>query len=182
MSSNPPRANPLSHLWGSFQRAVNDPQVRATPGGVQQYVWQSVRNDFLSRGENLPPGSFQAVNQLLGLAGQQRRAVQNLNRAISDYQRTGLDQAITAQHLAADIDSRSLDARLGGDRYRIRFQAPMTIEGELVNVPLTWDPGLELPQTVSGLLAGLDDAAMAAAQDYDYEYQGEAFSPLVTNL
>jgi hypothetical protein len=166
--------NPLSHLWGSFQAAVNDPDVRAQPGGVQQYVWASVRSDFLSRGENLPPNSFAAVNELLSLAGQQRAANTRLQAAINSYQKTGLDAAIMAEHTAPDIDSRALNEQLLGPAFRIRYEAPFMADGGEIFLPLTWDPGIQIPQSISELMSGLDEAAFTEAGDYGYEYSGGA--------
>lgn len=182
MSANPDPRSLFGHLWGSFQAAVNDPEVRAQPGGVQSYVWQSIRNDYLSKGEPLPAGSFQAVNALLSLAGAQRRASDALDRSIKDFQRTGIDSAITAEHLAPDIDSRGLGDQAGGALYRIRFEAPMAAGEDQFFSRFTWDPGLEVPQTISELLGGLDDAAAAAAEDYDLEYSGDAAILSITTV
>src|SRR5205823_4224852 len=138
--------------------------------------------DFLSKREPLPPGSFQAVNSLLSLAGQQRRATDELDRAIATYRRTGLDQALTGAQIAPDIDSRSLDARLGGAMYRIRYEAAVQVEGDIVMTRFTWDPGLELPQTVSGLLDSLDAEAATAAEDYGWTYDGDAAVLSITSI
>lgn len=182
MASKPDPRSLFGHLWGSFQTAVNDPLVRDQPGGVQQYVWQSVRNDYLSRGEPLPPGSFQGVNALLSLAGQQRRAAAQLGKAIDAYQLTGRETALTSEHMSPDIDTRPLSAQLTGPRLRIRFGAQMTLQGELIVQNFTWDPGLNVPQTVGGLLEGLDEAAAAAAEDYGFEWTGNATVLSVTTI
>ena len=164
--------NPLRGLWGSFQAAVNDPDLRAQPGGVAQYVWASVRNDYLSRGESLPAGSFQAVNELLSLAGQQRRAAQELQRAIDTYQRTGLDQAITASHWAEDINARPLNMRGIGTAGIIRFTADYTAQGVTLPMRISHRTPTFWPQSVSELLDLLDQAAAAHADDYDTEFDG----------
>lgn len=172
MAINP--SNPFSHLWGSFQSAVNDPEIRNVPGGVQQYVWASVRNDYLGRGENLPAGSFAAVNELLSLAGRQRAAATQLGRAVTEFQRTGIDRAIMAgEHTAADIDARSLNQQANGPDWRVRFEYGVTVDGEPVMLRGTWDPGILKPQSVSGLLDAVEQAAQTLAEDYGYEYAGD---------
>ena len=172
----------FGRLWGSFQAAVNDPEVRAVPGGVQMYVWQSIRNDYLSRGESIPAGSFQAVNALLSLAGQQRAANERLQRALDTYQRTGLDQAILGDHMNADIDSRAPNAMPLGPSLRIRFEAGMIVDGQTIFSSFTWDPGLNPPQSASELLAGIEDAANTAAADYEMEYGGSAAILSITTV
>lgn len=176
-----PASNPLSHLWGSFQAAVNDPVVRSQPGGVQSYVWASVRQDFLSRGDPLPAGSFAAVNELLSLAGQQRRARNELQSASNEVFRSGRDQTlIEGSHTALDIDARFPhgDSR---ERWRVGFEYSVLVDGQEVMLRGLWDVGpQEKPQSFSDLQAQIEEAAQVQAADYEYEYAGAAALTQIT--
>lgn len=167
--------NPFAHLWGSYQAAVSDPVLRAQPGGIQQFVWASIRNDFLSKGEVIPAGAFAANNALLSLAGQQRAANLKLQDAITKYRATGIDSAlIAANHTAADIDSRPAHQQPNGPEWRIRFQYGTIVEGEQFTERGTYNPGLGKPQSISQLLGQIDDAAAAISENYGFEYAGGA--------
>ena len=174
MASSSPLQNPFAAQWSAFTGAVNDPTVRATPGGVQMYVWQSIQNDYIARGASLPPNAFQAVNQLLSLAGEQRAKALALQRSDTLYQRTGLDQAVVAQnHIAPAIDS-SLLGSTAGAQYRITYEAAALIDGQNVLLTLTHDAGFNLPQSMSALNFVIQDAANVRLADYGYEFTGEA--------
>lgn len=160
--------------WSAFVAAVYDPQVRATPGGVQQYVWQSLNNYYLSRGEAIPRGSFQAVNALLSLAGQQRNAGLNLSQSLARLERTGIDQAITAAHIAPAIDSTARPQTRFAPQFRAIYQTAQIIDGERQISTLTHDFSYDLPQSLSGLQAEIEAAAQLQAADYGYEWGGEA--------
>ena len=169
-----PQLGDLAHLWPSFVGAVNDPVLRAQPGGIGAYVWASVRNDYLGRGEALPPGAFQAVNAGLSLAGAQRRASLALQQASDFVARTGIDQGITAEHISRAIDAAPLGSQPLGPQHRITYTAGFIIGGVLVDVTLTHDAGYDLPQSISALNDLIDQAAQAAAADYGYEYTGSS--------
>lgn len=162
----------LGRHWGSFLAAVNDPEVRGQPGGVQSFVWQTLRNDYLSRGEPLPAGAFQAVNTLLGVAGSARRASLALARDITEVNRSGLDRSLVAEHLARDIDARDLGQMPLGPEWRIRFEVAFNVEGESLRQWITWDPGLNPPGTVQELLDSSEDVAQLLAGDYGVDYEG----------
>lgn len=172
--ASPFAGNPFAHRFGTFQAALNDPAVRSTPGGVQMYVWQDLRNYYLSRGEPLPAGAFGAVNQLLNLAGQQRQAALNLSKAVAFAERTGIDQAIVGGHIAPSIDTRPLDAQLGGAQHRVVYETVQVVDGEPVYSYLTHDFGFDLPQSVSALNDVIQQAAQLQAADYGYEWGGVA--------
>lgn len=166
--------NPLSGYFGIFQAAVGDPAVRAQPGGIQQYVWQGLTNEFASRGESLPQGAFQHVNQLLSLAGQQRRAAQALAESFTVREQSGFEQALSANHLAPAIDTRALNEQVLGPQARVIYRASLLVEGEPVLQYYTHDFGYDLPQSLGNLQAQVEMAAQLVAADYEYEWGGEA--------
>jgi hypothetical protein len=160
--------------WVYAQQAVNDPQVRALPGGVQQYMWQSLNNDYLSRGESLPQGSFQAVNTLLSVAGQQRQASLRLSEAQLGMEQTGFNAPILAQHIAPAIDAEPSHLQPFGPQYRITYMSQEIIDGEAFANYRTHDSGLYLPQSLNQLQSLIEEAAAFEAQDYGYEWGGVA--------
>lgn len=172
--ASPFAGNPFAGSFGVFQTAVNDSQVRATPGGVQMYVWQSLTNEYAGRGETLPRGAFAAVNQLLGLAGRQRRAEQELGRARLTMEETGLDQAVTGSMIAPHLDSRPLSEQVAGAQYRVVYLTQELVDGDPVLSYRTHDFGYDLPQSLGGLQAEVDMSAQLLAADYGYEWGGVA--------
>lgn len=164
----------LGGQWPSIVGAVYDPVVRSTPGGVQQYVWASLRQSYLSRGEPLPVGSFAAVNRLLSLAGQQRAASLNLAAALSTFNTEGLNQTIGATHIAPSIDALGTGSQALGAQYRVIYETTHIINGEAVLTTLTHDVGRDLPQSLSQLQEQIEMAAQLEAADYGYEWGGIA--------
>lgn len=171
MSSKPPGPD-LSYLWGIASRAVRDPELRARPGGVTQNVWEAYKQTYLDRGEVPPPLSIRDVNPLISTASAQYRAESSLAKSIDTYRRTGFDQAITAAHIAADIDQRGGAGAVSEPFYRVRFTSQLNIDGEPMTRYVTWSPQMNLPSSVSGLLGAINEAAAAAAEDYGEEYGG----------
>lgn len=166
--------NPLSGYFGVFQAAVNDPAVRAQPGGIQQYVWQALTNEYASRGETLPQGSFQAVNQLLSLAGQQRRAGEELSAALRREEAGPFAVAIDANMAAPHLDTRALNEQVLGPQHRVVYITQDLVEGEPVLSYKTHDFGYNLPQSIADLQAQVEDAAQITAADYGFEWGGVA--------
>jgi hypothetical protein len=173
VSANPPGPD-LTFLWGIVNRAVRDPELRARAGGVVQNVWQSYQQTYLSQGLPAPALGIQTVNRLVSTAAAQARAETNLAASIATYRRTGLDQAITADHIAPDIDRRPGAGETSPFFARVRFSINTGVEGAGLTRNFTWSPELNLPQSVSGLLSALDEAGAAAAEDYGEEYGGLA--------
>lgn len=169
MSSKPPGPD-LTYLWGIVNRAVRDSELRGRAGGVTQNVWESYKQSYLDRGEAPPPLSVRDVNPLISTAAAQYRAEARLSDSIATYRRTGLDQAITAAHIAPDIDQRPGAGAVSPAFYRVRFGSQLDIEGEPITRFVTWSPQMNLPASVSGLLSALNEAAAAAAEDYGEEY------------
>lgn len=174
MPTGPYTGNPFAFRFGTFQAAVNDPEVRRQPGGVQQYVWQDLRNYYLSRGEPLPAGAFQAVNQLLGLAGEQRRAQLELSRAYRLREETGRPVAIHAGMIASHLDTRSLSDMPEGAQHRVVYLTSNIIDGQQVLSHQTHDFGFALPQSLDTLNELIESAAQVEAADYGYEWGGIA--------
>jgi hypothetical protein len=164
----------LGQHWPSVVAAVFDPQVRATPGGVQQYVWASLGNYYISRGENLPAGSFAAVNRLLSLAGQQRQAQATLSQAMLALERTGIDPMLTSAHIAPSIDSRGPGEQALGPQYRATYLSQELVDGVPHLEYRTHDLGYALPQSLTELQNRVEMAAQIEAADYGYEWGGVA--------
>jgi hypothetical protein len=172
--AGPFTGNPFAGRFGTFQAAVNDPVVRSQPGGVQSYVWQDLRNYYLSRGEPLPKGAFQAVNQLLTLAGQQRRAQEELSKAFRLREETGQTRGITSSMIAPHLDSRPLGATPEGPQHRVVYLTAHIVEGQTVLSHQTHDFGFALPQNLDTLNELVASAAQVEAADYGYEWAGIA--------
>lgn len=170
MSSNP--GPDLSRLWGIVQRAVRDPELRSRPGGVVQNIWASYQQAYLSAGEAPPTLGVQQVNRLVSTAFAQVRAESELARSTATFRSTGMDQAITAAHIAPDIDTRAGVVGSTGATFRVRFQYQVNVEGEALTRYLTWTPALDLPSTVGDLMDALEEAALAAAEDYGEDFGG----------
>lgn len=170
---SPYAGNPFSYHFGLFQTALNDPEIRRAPGGVQQYVWQGLRNEYLARGEPLPPGAFQAVNQLFSLAGQQRRAQANLARSLATQARTGLAQGVAAEHVTPHLDTRAPNEMTEGARYRVVYRTVTLVDGQPVTHYETHDFGYALPRSLDDLGDSVEEAAQLRASDYGYEWGGE---------
>jgi hypothetical protein len=172
--AGPFTGNPFAGRFGTFQAAVNDPEVRAQPGGVQSYVWQDLRNYYLSRGEPLPSGAFAAVNQLLSLAGQQRRAQTELSKAYARREETGQPISVHAGMIAPHLDTRPLDQQKQGAQHRVVYLTAHIIDGQTVLSHQTHDFGYALPQSLDTLGELVESAAQLEAADYGYEWAGIA--------
>ena len=164
----------LGGQWPAIVGAVYDPVTRSTPGGVQQYVWASLRQEYLSKGEPLPAGSFAAVNRLLSLAGQQRAAALSLASALTSFNVSGLNQSIGATHIAPSIDALGPGSQALGAQYRITYRTSHIVNGEAVDAILTHDVGRDLPQSLAQLQQQIEMAAQIQASDYGYEWGGIA--------
>ncbi len=162
----------LQQLWGIVNRAVRDPELRARPGGVVQNVWESYKQAYVSVGLPPPRVGLQEVNKLVATASAQVRAERSLASSIEITRRTGLAQGITSAHIGPDIDTRAGVAGTAGATFRVRFESRIGVEGTEVKRYLTWTPALSLPTTTTDLLAALDEAAAAAAEDYGEDYAG----------
>jgi hypothetical protein len=164
----------LGGQWPAIVGAVYDPVVRSTPGGVQQYVWASLRQEYLSKGEPLPVGSFAAINRLLSLAGQQRAAGLALSSALAQSERTGLGVAISSVHIAPSINAAEIQNQPLGPQYKVVYETQHIIEGEAQLTLQTHDLGYELPQSLADLQEQVEIAAQIEAADYGYEWGGVA--------
>jgi hypothetical protein len=150
---------PFAKFWGSAVAAWNDPELAKGGGSKVQFIWQSIQQDALARGETLPSGGFQQVNALLSASARVNRAQLQLGQDTVRVNRSGVDQAITAAHIAPDIDSRALDAMPAGPNYRVKFRVDATAGGIPMTPWLTWSPGANLPATINGLFDSLDIVA-----------------------
>lgn len=166
--------NPFAHLAGLFFTARTDPAVRATPGGAMQYVWQGITNDFLSAGQPLPPGAFQAVNELWRWSSSVVQADSNLARSLRNFDASGRDQAIDASHIADSINGRPLDQRPEGSQFSVIYRTVYSFQGETFTDTFQHDFGYSLPETAAGLMAAVESAAALQVADYGYDWEGVA--------
>lgn len=157
---------PLARYWSQAVAAWSDPELARGGGSKVQFVWQSITQDYLSRGEALPPGSFQQVNALLSASARVNRALLQLGKDSATVNRTGIDQAITSAHIAPDIDSRDPGSQPAGPNYRVRFRADLSAGGLAMVQWFTWSPGATLPATIQSLQDSLDIVGRGFAEDY----------------
>lgn len=155
----------LTQLWGIIQRAVRDPELRSRSGGVVQNVWESYKQAYVAAGVQPPRLTVQQVNPLVAIASAQVRAEQRLATTIASVRSGGPEQAITAQHIAPDIDSQRGAGSTLPASYRVRFDVDLNVDGIRMSHTLTWNPEISLPATVSSLLDALDEAARAAVEN-----------------
>ena len=152
--SAPPPIVPLDTYWGVIQAGVG---VRASTA----QLWDAVRLSVAEAGETLGPGAFQRMNQLRGLAVEQR----NKDAALARLSPT---DAITGQHIATDINSRDALQRGLSPRYRVGFnvEATQVRTGETFNLRLTDTFGSNLPATVGDLIDTLNIEAPSLVESY----------------
>lgn len=166
--------NPFAGRFGTFQTAVNTSLRELGVPSVQSYVWNDIRQYYAERGEPLPPGAFQAVNQLLSLAGQQKRAQVNLAAGLSRQEQGPFNVGITQEMTAPHLDTRALNEMPLGPQHRVVYITQDLVEGEPVLTYKTHDYGYNLPQSIAQLNADVEDAAQITAADYGFEWGGVA--------
>ena len=166
--------NPFAHLAGLFFTARTDPEVRATPGGAQQYVWQGIRNSYLSRGEPLPAGAFQAVNDLWRWSSEVVNADTRLSRALARGETLAAPQALDASMISQSLDARPLDQRPEGSQFRVVYRTVYTVGGQTFTDTFQHDFGYSLPETTDALQAQIESAAALQVSDYGYDWEGVA--------
>lgn len=166
--------NPFAHLAGLFFAARQDPEVRSTPGGPQMYVWQGITNSYAAQGLPLPPGSFQAVNEMWRWSSEIIHADSNLLLAQGRFQLTGRDQAVDAAMIGQSLDARPFDQRPEGSQFRVVYRTEYTVDGETFTDTFQHDFGYQLPETLGDLQAQVDAAAALQVSDYGYEWGGVA--------
>lgn len=157
--SRPPLQVPLDTYWGVIQAAARERQTTAA-------IWLQVRYASEVANETLAPGAFQRMNQLRALAGSQIRADAALGRLTPD-------QAITADQIALDINSRDQQARNLNPRFRVAFDVEGTkiSTGERITLRLTDTFGANLPATAGDLEDHLGIEAPGIAQDSDLQLE-----------
>ena len=163
--SRPPLQVPLDTYWGVIQAGARARQTTAA-------LWLSVRYASEVANETLAPGSFQRMNQLRSLASEQIRADAALARLTPD-------QAITADQIARDINSRDQAARNLAPRYRVGFTVTGTeiTTGTVTDLRLTDTFGANLPATRGDLEDSLSIEAPAMGEAY-----GFVLEPGVSNI
>lgn len=162
----------FAKTFGFLVGHYSDPAVRATPGGFQMAVWQTYYDAVQSWAVPPPTISLQTMGHYVSAAAAVARSSMTLQNAIRQVGLTGIDQAITANMVAADIDARSVDQQPLGPNLRVRFQADITLGGIPTSQWFTWESGLQGPQTVQQLLDAIDAAGQAFGQQYNVTYEG----------
>ena len=166
--------NPFAHLAGLFFTARTDPEITGTPGGPMSYVWQGIANDFYSQGQPLPPGAFQAVNDLWRWSSQVIQADTALSQALARQEISSSPVTINAAHIVDALDARPLDQRPEGSQYRVVYRTVYSVGGETFTDTFQHDFGYQLPQTMDALVAQTEAAAALQVSDYGYEWEGVA--------
>ena len=167
--------NPFAQRFGDyFQGAYNDPLAVAAPGGLTAFTWAQINADYAARGEPLPQGAFQAVNQLRSLAGTQHRAEQVLADAVQRQQQGPFDVAIEANMIAPHLDTRALNEMVLGPQHRVVYLTEDLVDGQPILSYKTHDFGYHLPQSISALQDITEESAQLTAADYGYEWNGVA--------
>lgn len=166
--------NPFAHLSGLFFTARTDPEVRAQPGGAMQYVWQGITNNYLSQGLPLPPGAFQAVNEMWRWSTSVVQADSQLLLAQGRLATTGENQALDASMISQALDARPFDQRPEGSQFRVVYRTDFTVDGVQFSDTFQHDFGYSLPETMDALQAQVDAAAALQVSDYGYEWSGSA--------
>lgn len=172
--AGPLASNPFAHLAAAFFTARTDPEVRAVPGGAMMYVWQSIYSDFQNSGTPIPPGAFQAVNQLWKWSSEVVNADNVLAKGLSTLDATGRDQAIDASFVGESLGARPLDQRPEGAQFSVVYRTVYSVDGEPFVDTFQHDFGYNLPQTLGALNDAIDEAAASQVSDYGYEYEGVA--------
>jgi hypothetical protein len=167
----PPRAD-LFQLWGIVNRAVRDPELRARPGGVVQNIYAAYQQGYLRAGVEPPRLVPSDVNPLYSRAAAIYRSERELAAAVGIWKTTGLDQALTGDMMARDVDAASLSQTIRGPIPRIRYEVDYLVEGESMRFIHTWHPGLDMPQSVSELLDSLESTGTEEAANYSAEFEG----------
>lgn len=146
----------LDTYWGVIQSGA---RARLTTAEL----WAAVKHSSDLAGETLAPGAFQRMNELRSLAGQQIRADSALARL-------GPTATITSEHIAFDINSRSVFDQVASPRYRVTFTVSGTNirTGETTDFRLTDTFGLSLPHTKQDLVDQLSIEAPATVDAYGF--------------
>ena len=140
----------LLPYWGIIQSAVTQ---RASTADL----WEAVRADARREGAILSGVSATDMGSLRSIVARQRNATESFGRLLPQ-------QAVTSDHIAQDISSRSLDAQALAPAWRVRFEHDITVDGQLQTV---WRSSLfegSLPATAGSLRSAIEaDAEQMAA-------------------
>lgn len=156
----------LASLWGSAVSAWSDPALRSRPGGAVQYLWGAYNNAVGAGYIDPVPGAFGLMNQLSSAAAKVAGSTIRLQEAIGQVQAGAPDIAITAAHWAKDIDHNGVAVSPFEGTARVRVQADVTAGGIGLSQWFTWRPGLDMPQTVGGLIDALGTVLQGFGEDY----------------
>jgi hypothetical protein len=152
---------PASWASGLALAAFADPEVRRVPGGIASFMWQGIAQTWVEQGLPGRTPSMQEVNRLVGWAGATWRAQQSLEGSLTRALQLNEPQAIEARHISPDLDARDLGQLPLGPAYRLRAEAQVLREGELVSEWMTVTLGQLPPVTTAELL----DVATTAADE-----------------
>ena len=158
-------------LWGIVRGAVELPELRGNRNLAAQYIHNTYRQSYLAAGETPPPLSVQAVNEVLGLAFDQRQAKRELGRAVNRYLGEGVDTILSPAMRAPDIDAEPGAGFVRPERLRVRIGYTTTEE----TVPTQWvtrELDLGEVSSVSEVVDLAEEYAASRAADYSLEYDG----------
>lgn len=159
-------------LWGVVQAALNDPEVRARPGGVQQAIWQAYHENISQLPGEHPMLTIFQVNKLVSAAANIRGARGQLAGALARSASTGFPEALTGRMMAPDIDRGPGVGFTRSELMRARFTVNAVVGGIPSTMYLTYEPGTAPPEDTAALLADLEDVARSKAEEYGWEFAG----------
>lgn len=147
-----------SQYWGIITSAVTERLTTAS-------LWDQIRGFEAEQGITRPAGLFKAVTAMRSLAASQRRAREALTGAADSV-------AITADHIAQDINSRPLLEQALAPAYHVRFKATMLVDGQQVDQWLTTVITGILPATKGDLMGQVASDALAMSTSYQQMITG----------
>lgn len=152
MTDEPGRfANPMA-WWGEIQG-------RVTQHATTAEVWSAIRDFGQEHNLSYPPGMFQAVNEMRGLAAGLRNASDALGKAAPDA-------PLVADYIATLPYARQATARDLVAQYHVRVEYTALRGGQEERSYITLPYSGGLPDTVGALWADAQVATEALVQGY----------------
>lgn len=139
-------------IFGSIQRRVGE---RVTT----EEIWNAVRAAYDRLNEPLPPGIFQAVNEMRSIAASLRLSSERLSEAERE-------SPITSAMIGRTIYHRSATDPMAGHSYHVRFTVPRSIGNDTTMETYTFSYDGGLPATVGELEDDLSAYVDALSGDY----------------
>lgn len=144
--------NPFGAYWGVINSAAAESLTTAA-------LWDQIRGFEEEQGISRPAGLFKAVSSMRSLAVSQRLARDSLTAAADNV-------ALTADHIAQDINSRPLAEQALAPLYQVRFKATvLTSEGSIDRWLTVMNNGI-LPATKGDLVSLVASSAIDMSTTY----------------